>query len=179
MLNIFRNSSPRRSVAEPYVTNLAHTDLFALFHTGYESSVLEKNDAQRARYQIEGRHPFLDRRIIEFALALPNSLHRRNGQSKYLLRLAGDHYLPATIRNRKSKAEFSQLYYHTFTTKSFADTLKNSKLYANGWIDKQSLQDAYQNNLHCFFKNPAGPCPDTLAIWFAFSISNWHSNSYQ
>lgn len=160
---------------EPHVTDLAQADLFGLFHSGYEANVLEKNDLQKGRYQIEGRHPFLDRRIIEFALALPNSLHYQGGISKYLLRLAGKKYLPTTICNRNSKAEFSQLYYRTFSTEHFANGLKDSKLYDRGWLDRQALHDAYANNLHCFHKNPSGPCPDTLPIWFAFAISTWYS----
>ena len=161
------------------MTNLATLDPFTLFHTGYESNVLEKNAAQKGRYQIEGRHPFLDRRLVEFAIALPSSLHRQNGISKHILRLAGEKYLPDTIRKRNSKAEFSQLYYHVFKSKVFADTLKNSKAYANGWMEKQPLLLGYQNNLDCFRKNQSGPCPDTLPLWFAFAVSSWYEyNNY-
>lgn len=160
--------------AEPHVANLARADLFRIFHSGYESMVLEGNDTQKAHYQIECRHPFLDRRIIEFALSLPNSQHQQHGVRKHLLRLSGKHYLPTLIRNRHSKAEFSQLYSQAYSSQSFAGVLHDSELYANGWITRQPLQDAYENNLNCFRKNPSGPCPDSLYIWFAFAISTWY-----
>ena len=163
-----------KGFGEPYVTNLSNTNLYHLFHSGYESNVLEKNDLQKAHYKIEGRHPFLDRRIVEFALSLPNSIHQQGGIKKYLLRLSGKKYLPTNIRNRSDKAEFSELYNQTFNTKSFLKVINNSQLYTNGWINKQILLETFQHNLRCFKEKPAGPCPRTQHIWFAFAISVWY-----
>lgn len=163
-------------ISEPYVANLAKADCFSLFHTGYESMVLENNSEQKARYQIEMRHPFLDRRLVDFALSLPNSLHLLNGDSKHLLRLTGKDYLPALVRKRYSKAEFSQLYSQAFNSQSFIYGLLNSMLYKKGWIDEQTLQETYENNVRCFQKKPAGPCGSTQQIWFVFAISAWYAN---
>lgn len=159
--------------SEPYVANLAHADRFSLFHDGYETMVLETNDNQKARYQIEPRHPLLDRRLIDFSLSIPNSLHNQNGEKKRLLRLAGKDYLPALIKERRSKAEFSQLYCQIFNSRSFSHDLLN-----NGWIKRQPLQEAYEKNLLCFQENPAGPCKGTKQIWFVFAISIWYSQMY-
>ena len=161
-------------VPEPHVTNLAHAHCFSLFDTGYESIVLEKNDSQKALYQIEVRHPFLDRRVIDFALSLPNSAHLKNGDWKHLLRLTGKNYLPSLVRNRYSKAEFSQLYGQVFHSRSFSCLLHDPGIYAPGWIDKQSFLNAYKKNMHCFKENPTGPCPDTHQIWFAFAFFSWY-----
>ncbi len=163
--------------SETYVSNLAHAHCFGLFHTGYESMALEKNESQKARYQIEVRHPFLDLHVIDFALSLPNSLHLHNGVWKHLLRLSGKNYLPSLVRNRYSKAEFSQLYGLAFNTQSFARTFQYPETYSNSWMDQQSFHEAYKTNLNCFQKNPAGPVFDTQHIWFAFAISAWYKKN--
>lgn len=164
-----------KGFAEPYVNNLACVDFFNIFLSGNESMVLEVNNNHKNRFQVEVRHPFLDRRLAEFALALPNSLHIRNGQRKYLLRLAGKGILPPLVQNRRTKAEFSQLYYRALSVKAVVSVLQNTHLSTRHWIDKQPLLDVYKCNQDCFQKNPAGPCPGTNTIWFAFAISKWYS----
>ena len=39
-------------------------------------------------HSIEGRVPFLDHKLVEFAFSLPVSLKLRNGAGKYVLRRA-------------------------------------------------------------------------------------------
>ncbi|HET9215184.1 MAG TPA: asparagine synthase (glutamine-hydrolyzing) [Gaiellaceae bacterium] len=52
---------------------------------------------------VEGRFPFLDYRVAEFAAALPDALRLRGLHEKYLLRKAVEHRLPAEIAARKKR----------------------------------------------------------------------------
>ena len=52
---------------------------------------------------LEARHPFLDYRIVEFGLALPNRLKINRGFSKILLRSAVRGLIPHTRRNDMKK----------------------------------------------------------------------------
>ena len=49
---------------------------------------------------VEGREPFLDHRLVEFALALPPRLKRRDGVGKWALRKAMRGILPDEIIKR-------------------------------------------------------------------------------
>jgi asparagine synthase (glutamine-hydrolysing) len=62
--------------------------------------LLTKVDRASMRYAIETRVPYLDYRVVEFALNLSPSLKYRHGQSKYILREILNRYLPAALFNR-------------------------------------------------------------------------------
>ncbi len=60
-----------------------------------------------ARFGLELRCPFLDRRIVEFVLAIPEEQRWHHGQSKFILRGAMKNILPEQIRTRRGKADIS------------------------------------------------------------------------
>ena len=61
-----------------------------------------------ARFGLEMRCPFLDRRIVEFVFAIPEEQRWRGGQSKFVLREAMKDILPEEIRTRRGKADISE-----------------------------------------------------------------------
>ena len=62
-----------------------------------------QGDRMLMGHSIEGRFPFLDYRVAEFAAALPDSLRLRGLNEKYLLRKAVEHRLPPEIASRKKR----------------------------------------------------------------------------
>ena len=62
--------------------------------------LLTKVDRASMRYSLETRVPYLDHRIVEFALNLSPSLKYRNGVSKYLLKEILFQYVPENYFNR-------------------------------------------------------------------------------
>jgi len=57
----------------------------------------ERYDRVAARHGVEIRHPFADKRVIDFCLSLPQDQLRRNGWAKWILRRAFETELPATV----------------------------------------------------------------------------------
>lgn len=57
--------------------------------------------------KIEMRAPFLDRRIIEFCLALPAPMKIHRGHRRYITRAAMQDILPETLRWRRDKTPYS------------------------------------------------------------------------
>ena len=62
--------------------------------------ILTKVDRATMSTGLEGRDPFLDHRIVEFALRLPMDFKYRNGQPKYLLKKLLARYLPEHLFTR-------------------------------------------------------------------------------
>jgi asparagine synthetase B (glutamine-hydrolysing) len=60
-----------------------------------------------ARFGLEMRDPFLDRRLLEFMFSVPPELLVRDGYSKAIVREAMTGILPELVRTRPSKAEFT------------------------------------------------------------------------
>lgn len=68
--------------------------------------LLKWDDRNSMAFGIEGRHPFLDYRLVEWALTLPPGLNLSRGWNKLLLRRALSDVLPLAIQWRRSKVGF-------------------------------------------------------------------------
>jgi asparagine synthase (glutamine-hydrolysing) len=67
--------------------------------------ILTKVDRATMSVGLEGRVPFLDRRIVEFAATLPMSMRSTDGESKVVLRRLLDRHVPRSLVDR-SKTGF-------------------------------------------------------------------------
>jgi asparagine synthase (glutamine-hydrolysing) len=69
-------------------------------------SLLHLEDRNAMAHSIETRLPFLDYRLVEFAVNCPPSLKLRDGWSKWILRNIMKGIMPEEVRLRKSKLGF-------------------------------------------------------------------------
>ncbi|GAB0147650.1 asparagine synthase (glutamine-hydrolyzing) [Marichromatium sp. PS1] len=67
-----------------------YTDLV----TALPDNLLVKTDRMLMGFGVEGRVPFLDHRLVEFGLALPDTLKTRDGSGKWLLKRWAEPLLP-------------------------------------------------------------------------------------
>ncbi len=157
-------STPDLAVST-YITN---------FNSGYSPYAFGTYDLRQAFCQVEGRHPFFDRRIAEFAISLPESLRRRGGLNKFILRSAGKERLPKSVLHRLRKSEYSWLFYKAFTSQLFLKAVQEMEIDTLGWVSKKRFTQYFDENIACFNSNPAGPCPKTWPLWFAYAINFWY-----
>jgi asparagine synthase (glutamine-hydrolysing) len=68
-----------------------------------QDDLLTKTDRCGMHYSLEARVPFLDHRIVEYALNLSPSLKFRNGTPKYILNRILYKYMPKDFFNRPKK----------------------------------------------------------------------------
>lgn len=68
--------------------------------------ILHNEDGNSMAFSIESRVPFLDYRIVEFALALDAKYKIKNKWSKWIVREACKNYLPRAVRRRRKKMGF-------------------------------------------------------------------------
>ncbi len=69
-------------------------------------SLLHNEDGNSMAFSIEARVPFLDYRIVEFAIALDGKYKIRNQWTKWIIRKACKEYLPKEVAKRKNKMGF-------------------------------------------------------------------------
>jgi asparagine synthase (glutamine-hydrolysing) len=84
------------TIKELSVQQVLHTSLPYQLHSADRNSMI---------FSLEVREPFIDYRLVEYVLGLPDEFKIRNGYSKYILREAIDE-LPEQIRNRSHKMGF-------------------------------------------------------------------------
>jgi len=65
-------------------------------------------------FSIESRHPYMDKRLVEFSLGLPWDQKNRTGWEKYILRKASKNLVPDDIRWRKGREHVGWEYQETF-----------------------------------------------------------------
>lgn len=132
-----------------------------LLTDGHNVHALEMTDRLAARFELEPRHPFHDRRVVEFALPLADFLHGQNGVGKSLLRVAMSGLLPPVVTERRSKAEFSHVFLNA--VEQATATFEQPSIARRGWLDKAALNRVRSN---C----SGSPWPP----WFVLGIETWY-----
>src|SRR5690606_22111779 len=97
---------------------LSHRDLKTKmmvtdFKTYMVDDILTKLDRATMSVSLEGRDPFLDHRIVEYAARIPMDMIYRNGRSKYILRRILYKHVPRELIERP-KMGFNAPLHHWF-----------------------------------------------------------------
>lgn len=74
--------------------------LYANFKTYLPDDLLVKTDRCTMANSLEGRSPFLDRELVEYVAALPDSLKLHGRTTKYILREAFKDLVPPAVQSR-------------------------------------------------------------------------------
>lgn len=78
--------------------------------------LLKWDDRNAMAFAIEARYPFLDYRMVEYAMQIPVDLNFHAGWNKYMLRTALGHLLPKEIQWRRTKVGFVTPQTHWLST---------------------------------------------------------------
>ena len=118
-------------------------------------------------YGVEFRHPFFDKKLIEFVLSLPPEYKYSQGWIKILLRYAMKDILPEKIRSRRDKAEFSEILTQQLNAVDIRGIMANSSLVSLGLIRKERIDvliDSFENNDNT----------ELLFLWKIVNLEYWY-----
>lgn len=88
-----------------YFKNNSIIDAFRFDQSEYlTSNTLFKEDTVGMANSLEGRFPFLDHFLVEFANSIPVKYKIKGSQGKYILRKVASHYLPKEVIKRKKQS---------------------------------------------------------------------------
>lgn len=129
--------------------------------------ILAKVDRATMSVGLEGREPFLDHRLVQFAAALPNRLKCGNGSGKYVLRKILDKYVPSELMDRPKKGFTVPLdkWLRGDLKDLMMDNLDESKIRREG-IFNPSVVTSYVNQ---FIKGDV----NVHKIWFLLMFQMW------
>ncbi len=116
----WRPSARHPLVAAPWLTDAGrrlagfagrrHREWASQLLGGLQAWVVREEAACAARYGVELRSPFRDRRLVELVLSLPEHWLHRFGADKYLLRQAMSGLLPERILRRRRPSSLTPLF---------------------------------------------------------------------
>ncbi len=80
--------------------SLLHYNMAIDYQTYLPDDILQKVDRAGMSVSLEGREPFLDHRVIEWAAQLPQNFKIKNAEKKYIIKEIVHKYLPKQMMDR-------------------------------------------------------------------------------
>ncbi|MCB9284858.1 MAG: asparagine synthase (glutamine-hydrolyzing) [Lewinellaceae bacterium] len=135
--------------------------------------LLKWEDRNSMWFSIEARVPFLDYRLVEHTLSLPDNRIIREGMTKHILREAMKGTLPEEIRMRRDKVGFEtpeDEWFRTPLFQKYITELFGSTAFASrGVVDVKKVQEMYQKHL-----NRQGNY--SREIWKLIHLEKWYNH---
>jgi asparagine synthase (glutamine-hydrolysing) len=108
---------------------------------------LERIDQCAANFGLEVRHPFMDKRLIEYCLALPAEQKLSNGFGRMIMRRGLEGILPKEVQWRRGKADLSPNFDDGLLKRDrvLLDQVMSHQIkHLDKYVDSDFLQAAYQ-----------------------------------
>jgi asparagine synthase (glutamine-hydrolysing) len=114
-----------------------HTMQRRLFQHGHITQRMESWYAHGERLGISYRYPLTDKRLLEFALGVPDDLFFKRGWKRYLFRRSLDGIVPEDLQWKKSKRDTSLI---EGTTRLYQQLLEEKGLQSRVEMQREQLQ---------------------------------------
>ena len=151
----------------------AQEDMYGNLIDGWACQGYEIGNRSESRYGFERRHPLSDRRVIEFAFALPEEQRWRGQEPKFILRNAMRGLLPETIRRRLTKADFSQVFPEALEAIGGENFFNSLTIASMGWVDGNRASGLYREMIQNYKQSNGGLIAHTWQLWMICGIELW------
>ena len=109
---------------------------------------LEQIETLARRFGLELRHPFLDKRLMQFVIALPNDQRHRAEGDRFILRNSMRRLMPDKVRTRIGKSDLAGVIDRELRVKQVREVralLASSRLAKLGAVDRKELVSAFES----------------------------------
>ena len=159
--------------------SFAQADNYRALTNAYMTHALEMEERAAAWFGYALRHPFCDRRAIEYSFALPDDQHWRPRQSKFVLRQAMKGLLPESIQQRLTKAEFSIVSAEALLAhgaRHFTDALAVA---AAGWVDQEQVIQMWQEMRNLYRQGNEQYARHLHPLWRILVLDLWFNAVFE
>ncbi|HVA80166.1 MAG TPA: asparagine synthase-related protein [Candidatus Binataceae bacterium] len=152
---------------------LSQMDIYRTFTAGWLTHPIEMCERWDAWRGLDGRYPFMDRRVLEFALAIPEEQRMRDGVERIVVRNAMRDILPEEIRTRRVKATYASCYPETLKKAGGARVFNSMETVRRGWFDGPWLAGQYAAMLRLYAARDPRYMIHLRPLWMGFAIELW------
>jgi asparagine synthase (glutamine-hydrolysing) len=156
--------------SEPIKYNTAKKNHYKII-TKYNVLSLENINSSSSAFYIEVRHPFFDKRLVEFCYAVPTDVKFKFGWNRYILRIAMNNILPKENQWRPDKINLTAYYERSlffFEKKRLQNIIfsKNKKI--GEYVNINMIKKVYRNY------EDGKADPDSIYwLWMVSIMSLW------
>lgn len=139
------------------------------YQTYLPDDILHKVDRATMSVSLEGREPFLDQRVVEWAAQLPNHYKYNNGDKKFIIKQIVHKYIPASIMDRpKMGFGIPIAHWLQHELKAFVDQYLDES-----FIQKQNIfnNEEIQRINRSFYN---GRAERAEKIWYLLMFQMWY-----
>lgn len=137
--------------------------------------LMVKNDRMLMSSSIEGRYPYMDRKLVEFATTIPTHLKMKGLQGRYIQKRAMRDVLPRRIYERENMGlEMPHSLWFLKEFRGFAEEyFSKKKVERTGLLDHRAVQFLWRQHL-AGKKDNGRPlwCILSFMIWFELFVSS-------
>ncbi len=133
--------------------------------------LLMRVDKMTMATSVEARVPFLDRELVEFAIALPQRMKVRDGVGKWLLKQTVEGLLPSDIVHRPKQgfgAPVAEWFRGDLGTRAQRE-IRNSSLAGRGLLDYERIDELWDAHRR-------GHMDWSFQLWNLYNVSAWHDH---
>ena len=159
----------------PDCRSFARQSLYRCFSSGALVYGLEQYARWCARFRVEGRHPFLDRRIMEFGFAVPDHVRLRGAVSKFVLREAMAGILPERVRTRPDKADLTAVYAIAVNSLGGERAFDRLNVVRQGWVDGKIVLEQCRSMVEAFAHGNPSYMDNVSELWTVIALELWLS----
>jgi asparagine synthase (glutamine-hydrolysing) len=172
------NERMSRQPVLPRCRDLAQQDVYRTYSAGWMAQALEPVDRYAASAGIEMRHPFYDRRVMEFAFAIPESQRLRGLETKFVLRRAMRGIVPASILDRLDKGSFGYTFPEAMREFGGERIFDSLEIEQAGWVDSVRVKEAYRKMESLYTAGDVGYVNYISELWVVLAVEFWFSETF-
>jgi asparagine synthase (glutamine-hydrolysing) len=150
-------------------------EMHEIAFSGYQAHAFEAIDRVTSALGVEYRHPFLDRRLVEFCYGLPGEQRLRDGKPKTVLRNAMAGRLPGSVLGRVEQADYMGLFVDALEAVTAASPIGGWDAGARGWVDARQLELDYNSSITAYREGGVAKSGGRVfwGAWMAHGMSIW------
>jgi len=157
----------------PRGPNLATAAAAAKLDDGWFAHAREMGERATSSVGQELRDPFDDRRVVEYALALPDDQRQRGPVAKHVLREALGGLLPDSVRTRLDKSNYSHVVCRELRLQGGRELFRDLALEDLGWVDGPRVRVMYNELERCYSAGDPAYNSYIWPVWLTLSVERW------
>ncbi len=159
--------------AFPRGPSAATDDVRAEYESGWTSVYLETSERDSAEAGLEDRHPLFDRRVVEFALALPEDQRWRGDLTRFVVRRAMSGCLPESIRRRRTRGSGSARVVRAIEALGGGSLFADLAIARAGWVRQDAVDAMYRRLRDRFARGNPAYNDDAFPLWIIGGVELW------